>query len=201
MGKEFTQRRGSIKKDIRSSICKRVGKEWESLPLEECQNIYQLTQSLVKNTRCAVTAELCARVAILRRAFEMNNGLDYWKQVDATIDEVRSKGEYKKAKMARQKYNKDVDANHSYEEPLSEIQTEMDQLMIIEVHHLRNATNKEVDKGNEGRRRKKAKCEGNAAETDGTLGGDADNIQAPKGSELDGTEAGQSGALTGSDGN
>ncbi|KAJ3989586.1 hypothetical protein F5890DRAFT_1470512 [Lentinula detonsa] len=140
ISEELTQRRGSIKKEICLSMSKNGGSNrWQRLPDNECSNIYELTRALVKNTPCSVTPELCARAAILRHAYQKNNGNDFWKQVDATIQELRRKGEGDKKMTARwvkamldqdcKKFSNGINVDPGMQESQSELQTEMDQLI------------------------------------------------------------------------
>ncbi|KAJ3784543.1 hypothetical protein GGU10DRAFT_376663 [Lentinula aff. detonsa] len=140
ISEELTQRRESMKKEIRSSMSKNGGSNrWQRLPDNECSNIYELTRALVKNTRCSVTPELCARAAILRHAYQKNNGNDFWKQVDATIQELQRKGEGDKKMTAQwvkamldqdcKKFSNGINVDPGAQESQSELQTKMDQLI------------------------------------------------------------------------
>ncbi|KAJ3739177.1 hypothetical protein DFH05DRAFT_1530440 [Lentinula detonsa] len=112
---------------------------WQHLPDNECLNIYELTRALVKNTHCSVTPELCARAAILCHAYQKNNGNDFWKEVNATIQELRCKGEGDKKMTARwvkamldqdcKKFSNGINVDPGAQESQSELQTEMDQLI------------------------------------------------------------------------
>ncbi|KAK7448125.1 hypothetical protein VKT23_013884 [Stygiomarasmius scandens] len=180
----FTQRRSDMKKVIRSSVTQIIKAQRVSLPEKECMNIVQLTQALVKGTRCGVTAPLCACVAILRHAYILKPGDGYWGTVDSIIEGMRKKGDYNKeaiAELVRKRLKKDrstygVDDYQIQDEPQTEIQNEMEQLVTT-----RNLSPEdEDDQGSDG------EGDGTDAERDGQRNETEKNLaEDPDGSDGD----------------
>ncbi|KAL0565043.1 hypothetical protein V5O48_016987 [Marasmius crinis-equi] len=101
----LTQRRSGMKKAIRASAYEQLKPGiWTERQGSDCQNIFELTQKLVKGTQCHITPELCARVAIFRYAYKAyyeKEGQDYWGRVDATLQKLRTSGNNDKKQIAR----------------------------------------------------------------------------------------------------
>ncbi|KAJ6623229.1 hypothetical protein B0H10DRAFT_2213617 [Mycena sp. CBHHK59/15] len=97
----FTQLRSKFKKALSASV--RTNKADKTIaPGPEHQNIFKLTQIFVDGTRCTVTVELCARVALMRAVFLQDSGPKYWDKLDASLASIRSeaKGDAKKITRA-----------------------------------------------------------------------------------------------------
>ncbi|KAJ6605148.1 hypothetical protein B0H10DRAFT_1957264 [Mycena sp. CBHHK59/15] len=84
----LTQMRSKIKKGLAASF--KVNKE--PAPSErEHQNIFELTTHLVHGTKCAVTPELCARVALMRQVYIEDSGPRFWDSLDADLRKIRNR--------------------------------------------------------------------------------------------------------------
>ncbi|KAJ7635601.1 hypothetical protein DFH06DRAFT_1336619 [Mycena polygramma] len=85
----FTQLRSKCKKALAVSVkANKLDKTYGPGPTH--QNIFKLTQTLVEGTRCTVTVELCARVALMRSVFLEEAGPKYWDQLDISLASIRS---------------------------------------------------------------------------------------------------------------
>ncbi|KAF8153403.1 hypothetical protein B0H34DRAFT_105306 [Crassisporium funariophilum] len=91
----LTQKRAQIKKDVKSSI-------------KAKQTIYQLATASVSGTRCTVTAQLCSRLALLRKLHLEDSGGKFWDNVDDRLVMVRekAKNDVKKIDKALKDYLK-----------------------------------------------------------------------------------------------
>ncbi|KAJ7754686.1 hypothetical protein DFH07DRAFT_1061204 [Mycena maculata] len=78
----LTQMRSKIKQGLAASF--KVNKE-PAPSAREHQNIFELTTHLVHGTKCAVTPELCARVAL------MDSGPRFWDSLDADLRKIRNR--------------------------------------------------------------------------------------------------------------
>lgn len=82
----------------------------------DCTDIYRATVLALEGTPCKVSPEMCGRYAILvdifclyflplnssqRRAYKIDQGRDFWLQVDILIENFRKKGMYKKSAVAK----------------------------------------------------------------------------------------------------
>ncbi|KAJ7196354.1 hypothetical protein GGX14DRAFT_574924 [Mycena pura] len=99
--KAFTQKRADIKKALGQSMG--VG-EKPPRPRGEHQSIFMLTQHLVQGTKCAVTLELAARVALMRQVYREDPSKDFWKTLDKKLRKIRdaSSGDAKRITRAFQ---------------------------------------------------------------------------------------------------
>ncbi|KAJ7703816.1 hypothetical protein B0H14DRAFT_3903697 [Mycena olivaceomarginata] len=57
----------------------------------EHQNIFDLTTHLVQGTKCAVTPELCARVALMRQVYIEDPTTKFWDSLDADLRKIRNR--------------------------------------------------------------------------------------------------------------
>ncbi|THU93254.1 hypothetical protein K435DRAFT_799832 [Dendrothele bispora CBS 962.96] len=137
----FTQRRSTMKKAIKASVGVNNKKSYTLLPAAECQNIYELAQTLARNTKCGVSAELCARAAILRRAFEKSPGDEYWERVDKLLKDLCEKGKHDPkliANLVKNLLEKDCGkyGTNDYQirdQDQSDLQTAMDEVLESQV--------------------------------------------------------------------
>ncbi|THU79170.1 hypothetical protein K435DRAFT_875808 [Dendrothele bispora CBS 962.96] len=107
----FTQCRSTMKK-IKASLGQTVNKKYTPYATDPtCDNIFSLTQVLVKHTKCAVSAELCAQVAILRHAYKKTPGIKYWEKVDKMMKSLREKGDHDPKKISSSVLEAQVLAN------------------------------------------------------------------------------------------
>ncbi|KAJ7705481.1 hypothetical protein B0H17DRAFT_1193154 [Mycena rosella] len=79
----LTQKRSNIKKAIRASV---IGNDLGH------QNIFDLTQAIVKGTQCTVNVVLCARIALMRAVYLKHPGPKYWDKLDARLATIRKEG-------------------------------------------------------------------------------------------------------------
>ncbi|KAI0713663.1 hypothetical protein C8Q76DRAFT_829857 [Earliella scabrosa] len=84
-GEALTQVRGKIKKLLVKSTKPRNNKA-------QHMDIFDLTKAIVKNTEYKVTLPLMARVALMRAVFDESQGDDYWDNVDARMQFIRTTG-------------------------------------------------------------------------------------------------------------
>ncbi|KAJ6548072.1 hypothetical protein B0H10DRAFT_1969361 [Mycena sp. CBHHK59/15] len=84
----LTQMRSKIKKGLAASF--KVNKE-PAPSQREHQNIFELTTHLVHGTKCAVTPELCARVALMRQVYIEDSGPRFWDSLDADLRKIRNR--------------------------------------------------------------------------------------------------------------
>ncbi|KAJ7300660.1 hypothetical protein DFH08DRAFT_979462 [Mycena albidolilacea] len=83
----LTQMRSKIKKGLAASF--KVNKE-PAPSAREHQNIFELTTHLVHGTKCAVTPELCACVALMRQVYIEDSGPRFWDSLDADLRKIRN---------------------------------------------------------------------------------------------------------------
>ncbi|KAJ7084222.1 hypothetical protein C8R44DRAFT_894194 [Mycena epipterygia] len=84
----LTQLRSKIKKALAASF--KVNKK-PAASAREHQNIFDLTTHLVQGTKCAVTPELCARVALMRQVYIEDSGPKFWDSLDADLRKIRNR--------------------------------------------------------------------------------------------------------------
>ncbi|KAF7371242.1 hypothetical protein MSAN_00760000 [Mycena sanguinolenta] len=84
----LTQIRSKIKKALAASF--KVNKQ-PAPSAREHQNIFELTTHLVQGTKCAVTPELCARVALMRQVYIEDSGPKFWDSLDADLRKIRNR--------------------------------------------------------------------------------------------------------------
>ncbi|KAF7351785.1 hypothetical protein MSAN_01611900 [Mycena sanguinolenta] len=84
----FTQLRSKIKKALAASF--KVNKQ-PAPSAREHQNIFDLTTHLVQGTKCAVTPELCARVALMRQVYIEDSGPKFRDSLDADLRKIRNR--------------------------------------------------------------------------------------------------------------
>ncbi|KAJ7869880.1 hypothetical protein B0H14DRAFT_3440362 [Mycena olivaceomarginata] len=53
------------------------------------QNIFRLTQAIVKGTQCTVNVTFCARVALMRKIYLKFPGADFWDKLDKRLAKIR----------------------------------------------------------------------------------------------------------------
>ncbi|KAJ6591420.1 hypothetical protein B0H10DRAFT_1960746 [Mycena sp. CBHHK59/15] len=98
----FTQLRSKVKKAIGASLyadTKKDGKAKQNgkgkapmlLPAAQRKNIFELTQTIAIGTECEVNVGLCARVALMRKAFIKDPSKRFWNTVDKDLDKIRKK--------------------------------------------------------------------------------------------------------------
>ncbi|KAJ7926659.1 hypothetical protein B0H13DRAFT_2313380 [Mycena leptocephala] len=84
----LTQLRSKIKKALAASF--KVNKQ-PAPSAREHQNIFDLATHLVQGTKCAVTPELCARVALMRQVYIEDSGPKFWDSLDADLRKIRNR--------------------------------------------------------------------------------------------------------------
>ncbi|KAJ7730035.1 hypothetical protein B0H14DRAFT_3899321 [Mycena olivaceomarginata] len=77
----LTQKRSTIKKALDASL-KTHKDDKDHAPDTAHQNIFRLTQAIVKGTQCTVNVTLCARVALMRKVYLKFPGADFWDKLD-----------------------------------------------------------------------------------------------------------------------
>ncbi|KAF7377202.1 hypothetical protein MSAN_00139900 [Mycena sanguinolenta] len=82
----LTQIRSKIKKAMRALHLTTPARS-----AREHQNIFELTTHLVQGTKCAVTPELCARVALMRQVYIEDSGPKFWDSLDADLRKIRNR--------------------------------------------------------------------------------------------------------------
>ncbi|KAJ6549174.1 hypothetical protein B0H10DRAFT_1851220, partial [Mycena sp. CBHHK59/15] len=89
----LTQLRSKIKKAVRVSYISNLFKvnKKPAASAREHQNIFDLTTHLVQGTKCAVTPELCARVALMRQVYIEDSGPKFWDSLDADLRKIRNR--------------------------------------------------------------------------------------------------------------
>ncbi|KAJ6556091.1 hypothetical protein B0H19DRAFT_1262202 [Mycena capillaripes] len=97
----LTQTRSTIKKRIDASLKLRKT-DTSFAPDAQHQNIFQLTQIIVKKTQCSVNVVLCARVALMRKVYLKYPGKNYWDKLDDRLAKIRreANGDSKKITKA-----------------------------------------------------------------------------------------------------
>ncbi|KAJ7802569.1 hypothetical protein B0H14DRAFT_3488343 [Mycena olivaceomarginata] len=87
----LTQMRSKIKKGVHVLAASfKVNKE-PSPSAREHQNIFELITHLVHGTKCAVTPELCARVALMRQVYIEDSGPRFWDSLNADLRKIRNR--------------------------------------------------------------------------------------------------------------
>ncbi|KAJ7330450.1 hypothetical protein DFH08DRAFT_1022709 [Mycena albidolilacea] len=84
----LTQLRSKIKKALAASF--KVNKA-PAPSAREHQNIFDVTTHLVQGTKCAVTPELCARVALMRQVYIEDPTTKFWDSLDADLRKIRNR--------------------------------------------------------------------------------------------------------------
>ncbi|KAJ7593646.1 hypothetical protein C8J56DRAFT_1043448 [Mycena floridula] len=88
----LTEKRSAIKKLIRKSLTGSKGSGDEILAdSTQHSTIYQLTKTLVKDTKTPVTPALAARVALMRRNYIADSGGKFWDTLDADLADIKAK--------------------------------------------------------------------------------------------------------------
>ncbi|KAJ7486713.1 hypothetical protein FB451DRAFT_1534717 [Mycena latifolia] len=88
----LTQQRSKIKKLIKWSL--KINKtDREYAPPAKRQNIFNLTVTLVKGTKCTIKIILCARVALMCCVLLKHSGLNYWNKVDDQLAKIRKEAD------------------------------------------------------------------------------------------------------------
>ncbi|KAJ6524032.1 hypothetical protein B0H19DRAFT_1254191 [Mycena capillaripes] len=85
----LTQLRSKFKKLITKSVQKSP-KDKALLPKSQRKSIFALTQIMVEKTECDVNVLLCARVALMRKAFLIQSGPTFWDTVDSELEKIRA---------------------------------------------------------------------------------------------------------------
>ncbi|KAJ6615368.1 hypothetical protein B0H10DRAFT_2220400 [Mycena sp. CBHHK59/15] len=127
----LTQMRPKIKKGLAASF--KVNKE-PAPSAREHQNIFELTTHLVHGTKCAVTPELCARVALMRQVYIKDSGTKFWDSLDADLRKIcnRAGGNPRKLNKAFENVLSTDRATHSVDDysipsdNIDEVQREVD---------------------------------------------------------------------------
>ncbi|KAJ6542997.1 hypothetical protein B0H19DRAFT_1077018 [Mycena capillaripes] len=133
----LTQRRSKIKKVIRTSL--KPNKDGVYSSDAEHQNIYDLTQAIIKDTQCSVSVELCARIALMRKVYLKHPGNNFWDKLDDRLAKIRSvaNGDPKKIIRAfRQTLTEDQDKHGAKNYVLDEnavdgFQQQVDELIDV----------------------------------------------------------------------
>ncbi|KAJ7723606.1 hypothetical protein B0H14DRAFT_2285486, partial [Mycena olivaceomarginata] len=81
----LTQLRSKIKKALAASF--KVNKA-PAPSAREHHNIFDVTMHLVQGTKCAVTPELCARVALMRQVYIEDPTTKFWDSLDADLHKI-----------------------------------------------------------------------------------------------------------------
>ncbi|KAJ7716173.1 hypothetical protein B0H14DRAFT_3632323 [Mycena olivaceomarginata] len=84
----LTQLRSKIKKALAASF---KVKKAPAPSARDHQNIFDLTTHLVQGTKCAVTPELCARVALMRQVYIEDPTTKFWDSLDADLRKIRNR--------------------------------------------------------------------------------------------------------------
>ncbi|KAF7368442.1 hypothetical protein MVEN_00167200 [Mycena venus] len=95
----LTQRRSKIKKTIRSSL--KPNQAGGYGPEADHQNIYDLTQAIVKDTQCTVSVILCARIALMRKVYLNHPGTNFWDKLDDRLSKIRNEANGDAKKITR----------------------------------------------------------------------------------------------------
>ncbi|KAJ7221180.1 hypothetical protein C8J57DRAFT_1731840 [Mycena rebaudengoi] len=96
----LTQRRSKIKKAINCSL--KIHKTDTSYaPDVNHQNIFELTQAVVKGTQCTVNGVLCARVALMRSVYLKHPGLKFWDKLDEHLAKIRQEAKGDAVKLTK----------------------------------------------------------------------------------------------------
>ncbi|KAJ7887447.1 hypothetical protein B0H13DRAFT_2342340 [Mycena leptocephala] len=100
----LTQRRSKIKKAIRSSLKPHEDKITKKVTYandSEHHNIFELTTAIVKGTQSVVNVTLCARVALMRKAYLKNPGSNFWDKLDSKLENIRNDADGDAKKLVR----------------------------------------------------------------------------------------------------
>ncbi|KAJ7140472.1 hypothetical protein C8R43DRAFT_954770 [Mycena crocata] len=139
----LTQKRSNIKKAIQQVLeinwSLKINKtDTVNAPAQNQQNIFDLTQALVKGTQCTVNIELCARVALMRAVYLKHPDSNYWNKVDVHLAKIREEADGDLAKVNRAfrhlltaDQNKHGVKDYTLEEKIvDEFQQEVDDLIV-----------------------------------------------------------------------
>ncbi|KAJ7246182.1 hypothetical protein C8J57DRAFT_1360831 [Mycena rebaudengoi] len=96
----LTQKRSKIKKAINCSLKLHKGDTLYA-PDSQHQNIYELTQALVKGAQCSVNVVLCARVALMRSVYLKHPGPKFWDKIDERLDKIRKEAKCDAKKITK----------------------------------------------------------------------------------------------------
>ncbi|KAF7335903.1 hypothetical protein MSAN_02327400 [Mycena sanguinolenta] len=146
----LTQKRSTIKKAIDASL--KVNKSDSAFALNtQHQNIFQLTQVIVKKTQCSINVVLCARVALMRKVYFKFLGKNFWDKLDDRLAKIRkdAKGDAKKITKAFRHILEEDQKTHGKndvvidDQAVDEFQQQVDDL--IDISALDAATSVEGD--------------------------------------------------------
>ncbi|KAJ7241974.1 hypothetical protein C8J57DRAFT_1558087 [Mycena rebaudengoi] len=70
-------------------------------PDSQHQNIFELTQALVKGSQCSVNVVLCARVALMRSVYLKHPGPKFWDKLDERLDKIRKEAKSDAKKITK----------------------------------------------------------------------------------------------------
>ncbi|KAJ7838487.1 hypothetical protein B0H14DRAFT_3141037 [Mycena olivaceomarginata] len=118
----LTQKRSTIKKSLDASV-KTHKDDKDHAPDTAHQNIFRLTQAIVKGTQCTVNVTLCARVALMRKVYLKFPGADFWDKLDKRLAKIRREadGDAKKIiKAFRKLLDEDQEKHGKTEDPIDE---------------------------------------------------------------------------------
>ncbi|KAF8123957.1 hypothetical protein K438DRAFT_2003093 [Mycena galopus ATCC 62051] len=65
------------------------------------QNIYDLTQAVIKDTQCKVSVELCACIAGMRNVYLKHLGNNFWDKLDNCLSKICNAAKGDKKKIVR----------------------------------------------------------------------------------------------------
>ncbi|KAJ7816167.1 hypothetical protein B0H14DRAFT_2602876 [Mycena olivaceomarginata] len=121
----LTQKRSTIKKSLDASV-KTHKDDKDHAPDTAHQNIFRLTQAIVKGTQCTVNVTLCARVAlmvVIAQVYLKVPGADFWDKLDKRLAKIRREadGDAKKIiKAFRKLLDEDQEKHGKTEDPIDE---------------------------------------------------------------------------------
>ncbi|KAJ7347171.1 hypothetical protein DFH08DRAFT_960521 [Mycena albidolilacea] len=87
------------------------------------QRIFRLTQAIVKGTQCMANVILCARAALMRKAYLKFPGADFWDKLDKRLAKIRREaaGDAKKIiKAFRKLLDEDQEKYVKTDDPIDE---------------------------------------------------------------------------------
>ncbi|KAJ6450182.1 hypothetical protein C8R45DRAFT_1114257 [Mycena sanguinolenta] len=132
----LTQKRSTIKKAIDASL--KVNKtDTVIAPKDQHQNIFKLTQVVIKKTQCAINVVLCARVALI--VYLKFPGKDFGDKLDRHLAKIRkdAQGDLKKITKAFRHILEDNQKTHGKndividDKAVNEFQQQVDDLIDI----------------------------------------------------------------------
>ncbi|KAF7363215.1 hypothetical protein MVEN_00674300 [Mycena venus] len=88
-----------VKKVVRTSL--KPNEDGVYAPNAEHQNIYNLTQVVIKDTLCKISVELCARIALMRNVYLKHPGNNFWDKLDDRLSQIRNVAKGDKKKIVR----------------------------------------------------------------------------------------------------